>query len=98
MLRPSENFLIGLDLSEYHSGYRAYSCIALKEIQFDDLSDDFVFDTDIIINFKMKNISIDEIIIPTSYDEKSHVISFWLAMKVGFGILASAIKYWVNEK
>jgi len=69
-----ENFVLGLNLSEYHSGFRLYSCKALKKIPFHRCSDYFDFDTDILIQFKLANLKITEIQIPTYYgDEKCHV-------------------------
>lgn len=69
-----ENFVLGLNLSEYHSGFRLYSCKALKNIPFHRCSDYFDFDTDILIQFKLAKLRISESPIPTYYgDEKCHV-------------------------
>lgn len=69
-----ENLVLGLNLSEYHSGFRLYSCKALKKIPFRRCSDYFDFDTDILIQFKLAGLKIGEKKIPTHYgDEKCHV-------------------------
>jgi glycosyltransferase involved in cell wall biosynthesis len=90
-----ENQVLGLDLSEYHSGFRVYSVQALKKIPFQKLSNDFHFDTDIIIHFKIQGLRIAERPIPTYYgSEKSHVKIF----SYGFNILASLWGYYLHKK
>lgn len=89
-----ENILLRLNLSEYHSGYRLYSCHALKSITFELCSDDFHFDTDIIIQFKEAGLRIVERPIPTYYgDEISHVN----VMKYGLNVLKSVINYRLHK-
>ena len=92
-----ENLFLGLSLSEYHSGFRAYSCEALQIINLKLTDDGFVFDTDIIIQYKENNLKIGEIVIPTQYDERSHVIHFNLAVIVGFGILKSVFFHFISK-
>lgn len=80
-----ENKLLGVNLSEFHSGYRAYSLAALKVLPFQLNSNNFHFDTDIIIQFIANNFKIKEIPIPTHYgDEVCHVNGlkyFWNCLK-----------------
>jgi len=66
-----ENKTLGLNLSEFHSGYRVFSCEALKKIPFDKCSDNYHFDTEILIQFRIKNLRIAERSIPTHYGEES---------------------------
>lgn len=74
VLTTVENRLVGMDLSEWHSGYRAYKVDALREIPFDALSDDYDFDTGIILQFHEAGKRIAELPIPTYYgDEISYV-------------------------
>lgn len=69
-----ENKALGLNLSEFHSGYRAYNLHALAHINLDNMTDDFHFDTEIIIKLHHQNYSILEVPIPTFYgDEVCHV-------------------------
>jgi hypothetical protein len=69
-----ENTLIGTRLSEFHSGYRAYSVAALKTIPLDQLTTNWHFDTQIIIEFVKRGFRIREVAIPTYYgDEICHV-------------------------
>jgi 2-polyprenyl-3-methyl-5-hydroxy-6-metoxy-1,4-benzoquinol methylase len=69
-----ENNALGMHLTEFHSGYRAYSLHALKRIDFSKMTDDFHFDTEIIIKLNHQEFRIHEVPIPTYYgDEICHV-------------------------
>ncbi len=98
ILTAIENRIAGLELSEWHSGYRAYSVAALDDIPFERNSDGFDFDTEIIIQLKEAGKRIVEIPIPTYYgDEICYVdgvkyakdiivdVSRYRAHKMGFG-------------
>ena len=81
ILTSFENKILGSKLSEFHSGYRAYSTAALKSIPFLMNSNDFHFDTDIIIQLIASNFKIKEISMPTHYgDEKCNVNGFRYAI------------------
>ncbi|MEM2956214.1 MAG: glycosyltransferase family 2 protein [Candidatus Pacearchaeota archaeon] len=82
-----ENIAFGLNLSEYHSGFRAYDCHILKEIDFNKNSDSYVFDQQIVSQIILKKKLIKEITIPTYYGPESHKISFLESFKYGLGIL-----------
>lgn len=72
-----ENAVVGVNLSEWHSGYRLYSCHALRQVPFERCPDDFYFDTQIILLFKDRGLRIVERPIPTFYGtEKSNVWGF----------------------
>ncbi|MBX2815453.1 MAG: glycosyltransferase [Saprospiraceae bacterium] len=74
ILTGLQNRILGASLSEFHSGYRAYSVAALARLPFDRNSNDFHFDTQIIIQFLLADFRIKEIAIPTFYgDEICHV-------------------------
>ena len=84
-----------MNLSEYHSGYRIYNCHALKQIPFNKCSDDFHFDSEILIQLKIKNLKIRECPIPTYYGkEKSHVN----VIVYGLNILKSLLEYKLHQK
>lgn len=69
-----QNRMLGTRLSEFHSGYRLYSTKALARVPFEKNTNDFHFDTEIIIQFVLKNLRIEELPIPTYYgDEICHV-------------------------
>jgi 2-polyprenyl-3-methyl-5-hydroxy-6-metoxy-1,4-benzoquinol methylase len=89
MLTSIENKILGTALSEFHSGYRSYRTDALRRIPFHLNSDDFHFDTDIIIQLVLQQNNIKEIPMPTHYgDEKCHVNGF----KYAGNCIKSAIK------
>ena len=74
ILTKAQNALLEMNLSEFHSGYRAYSVSALKQLPLSHNSDDFHFDTQIIIQLKAAGMRIKEVAIPTYYgDEICHV-------------------------
>ena len=74
ILSRAENALLGMDLTEFHSGYRAFSVKALAQLPFEQNTDDFHFDTQIIIQLKAGGFQIKEVSIPTYYgDEICHV-------------------------
>lgn len=67
ILSEFENRALGMSLTEFHSGYRAYNLHALRQIRFDKMTDDFHFDTEIIIKLNHQNYRITEVPIPTYY-------------------------------
>ncbi|HEV2095857.1 MAG TPA: glycosyltransferase family 2 protein, partial [Chthoniobacterales bacterium] len=74
VLTKFQNRLLGTKLSEFHSGYRLYSTAALAQVPFEKNTNDFHFDTEIIIQFVLKQLRITELPIPTFYgDEICHV-------------------------
>jgi len=85
-----ENGALGLNLTEFHSGYRAYSLDALRKIDFDDMTDVFHFDTQIIIKLHHQGFKIKEVPIPTYYgDEICHVNG----MKYAKDVFLAVIRY-----
>jgi hypothetical protein len=96
-LTAIENWALGMNLSEYHSGFRAYSCEALNKVRFERCTDDFHFDTDILIQFKDKGLRIAEIPIPTHYGPESHQVGFGTSVRYGFGILIGLLEYRLHK-
>ena len=95
LLTAIQNLLLGTNLTEFHSGYRAFSCHALKQIPFNKCSDDFHFDTEILIQFIEKGLRIREVPIPTFYgDEISRVKIF----QYGYNVLKSTCEYLLHKK
>jgi SAM-dependent methyltransferase len=83
ILTAFQNRMLGTRLSEFHSGYRLYSTAALSKIPFEKNTNDFHFDTEIIIQLVMKNLRITELPIPTYYgDEICHVNGLKYAVNV----------------
>jgi glycosyltransferase involved in cell wall biosynthesis len=90
VLTRFQNALLGTRLSEFHSGYRLYSTEALRQIPFERNSNDFHFDTEIIIQLFMKKMRIVELPIPTYYgDEICHVNGMKYAWDVCRAVLRS---------
>jgi 2-polyprenyl-3-methyl-5-hydroxy-6-metoxy-1,4-benzoquinol methylase len=88
ILTRFENAFLEMNLSEFHSGYRVYSVEALKKIPFESNSDDFHFDTQIIIQLKAAGMRIKEVPIPTYYgDEICHVNGMRYARDVARSVL-----------
>ena len=93
LLTAFENVLLGLKLSEYHTGYRAYSRRLLAALPLDRLSDDFVFDNQILAQARWGGFRLGEISCPTHYGPESHSISFRRAWRYGWGVVATALTY-----
>lgn len=88
-----ENTALGISLSEYHTGFRAFRVDALKEIPFNRNSNDYDFDTEVILQLLLKKKKIREIPIPTHYGPESHQISFLLSLRYAFRIMRSLLQY-----
>lgn len=95
MLTLSQNLLMGQKLSEYHTGYRAYSGVVLRSVDYEILSDDFVFDNQIIAQICWKNYDIAEITCPTKYFEEASSINFSRSMTYGLGVLGVSFRYFL---
>lgn len=87
------NFILKTNLSEYHSGFRAYSRKVLETIPFESNSNDFVFDTEIIIQLLHFDFKIKELPITTRYFKEASSINFLKSIKYGLAILKSLLKY-----
>lgn len=89
-----QNILLFTQFSEFHSGYRSYDVRALKKINFNKLTNQFHFDTEIILEFLKKNFLIEEFPIKTHYgNEISHLKS----IPYGFSILISTFKFFFKQ-
>ncbi len=93
-----QNILIGQKLSEYHSGYRAFSSDALEAINYTQNSDDFIFDNQILCQLFNKGYEIAEITCPTKYTPESSSINFKRSMTYGSGVIKTSIQYFLHQK
>ncbi len=93
MLTLFENICIGENLSEYHTGFRAFTKNVLKNIPYEKLSDDFLFDNEILALMLSKNYKIGEISCPTKYFKEASSINFLNSCKYGFGVLKVSMQY-----
>ena len=92
-LTLAENFLMGAKLSEYHSGYRAFSRELLERLPIEANSDDFVFDNEMLAQVLWFGHTIGEISCPTRYSPEASSINFARSIKYGFGCLLTALKF-----
>jgi glycosyltransferase involved in cell wall biosynthesis len=88
-----ENWLLGTKLSEYHTGYRAYSRRILETLPLDRNSDDFVFDNEVIVQAVAAGFRIGEVSCPARYFPEASSISFERSVRYGFGVLRAGIRY-----
>ena len=88
-----QNILMGQKLSEYHTGYRAFSKEVFEEINIHQNSDDFVFDNQMLAQLCFKGYSIGEVSCPTKYDDRSSSINFKRSIIYGLGVMKTAVKY-----
>ena len=88
-----ENLLTGAKLSEYHTGYRAFSRDLLEQLPIEENSDDFVFDNEMLAQILWLGYTIAEITCPTRYFEEASSINFKRSVRYGFGCLQVALQY-----
>ena len=88
-----ENLLLGAKLSEYHTGYRAFARSLLERLPFEENSDDFVFDNQILAQIIWLGCPIGEVTCPAKYLPESSSINFRRSVRYGLGCLATAIQY-----
>jgi glycosyltransferase involved in cell wall biosynthesis len=96
-LTLSQNILIGQKLSEYHTGYRAFSREVLEKINYHANSDDFVFDNQMISQIFYAGFDIAEVTCPTKYFPEASSINFRRSMKYGIGVLGVSFTHFLNK-
>jgi glycosyltransferase involved in cell wall biosynthesis len=89
----AENVLTGAKLSEYHSGYRAFTRRVLETVPFDNNSDDFVFDNQMLLQILWAGFKIGEVTCPTKYFPEASSINPWRSVVYGCGCLGAAMRY-----
>ena len=93
-----QNILMGQKLSEYHTGYRCFNTSVLKKIKFNDNSDDFVFDNQLLAQICYQKLVIGEISCPAKYFKEASSINFKRSLTYGLGCLLVSIKYFLHKK
>lgn len=88
-----ENLMLGQKISEYHTGYRAYSRRLLQSLPLQNNSDDFVFDNEFIAQAVYFGYRVGEISCPTKYFPEASSINFRRSVKYGLGVLRTALAY-----
>jgi glycosyltransferase involved in cell wall biosynthesis len=92
-----QNLLMNQKLSEYHTGYRAFSKEVLERIDYNSNSDDFIFDNQMIAQIFYLGYEIAEITCPTKYFKESSSINLKRSIIYGFGVIITSIKYFLNK-
>ena len=92
LLTATENLLIGEKLSEYHSGYRAFSRKILLTLPLEENEDGFVFDNQMLVQAVHFGFKIAEVTCPTRYAADASSIGFWKSVEYGFGVLGTAVQ------
>jgi glycosyltransferase involved in cell wall biosynthesis len=93
----AQNVLINQKLSEYHTGYRAFSKEVLTGINYNTNSDDFVFDNQMLSQIVFAGYDIAEVTCPTKYFEEASSINFSRSMKYGLGCMAVSLTHRLNK-
>lgn len=92
-----QNVLMNQKLSEYHTGYRAYSKSVLEKIDYNTNSDDFIFDNQFLAQIFYNGFEIAEITCPTKYFEEASSINFKRSLQYGLGVLKTSIAYFLSK-
>lgn len=96
-LTAAQNILIGHKLSEYHTGYRAFSREVLTKLPLEENSDDFVFDNQMLAQAVYFGFRIGEITCPTRYFTEASSINFRRSVKYGFGVLGTSLAFRLHK-
>ncbi len=96
-LTLAENILLGAKLSEYHTGYRAFSREILEKLHLADNSDDFVFDNQMLAQILWHGFTIAEVSCPTKYFAEASSINLRRSIKYGFGCLSTGLKFRLSK-
>jgi glycosyltransferase involved in cell wall biosynthesis len=91
------NILLGSKLSEYHTGYRAFSSELLKKLPLEENSDDFVFDNQMLAQILWNGYTVAEVSCPTKYATDSSSINFRRSVKYGLGCLSTALIFRLSK-
>ncbi len=93
----TQNLLMNQKLSEYHTGYRAYTREVLEAIDYNRYSDDFIFDNQFLAEILYQGFEVAEVTCPTKYFEEASSINFARSSKYGLGVLGVSIKYFFKR-
>jgi glycosyltransferase involved in cell wall biosynthesis len=93
LLTFTQNLLLNQKLSEYHTGYRAFSREVLQSVKFERCDDDFIFDNEMVSQIFYKGYEIGEVTCPTKYFKEASSINFKRSMKYGIGCLRVSVVY-----
>jgi glycosyltransferase involved in cell wall biosynthesis len=97
-LTAVQNLLCGAKLSEYHTGYRAFSREVLESLPLLENSDDFVFDNQMLAQILLAGFEIGEVSCPAAYFEEASSINFQRSVKYGLGVLTTSLQAFLQRK
>ena len=97
VLTITQNILMNQKLSEYHTGYRAFSREVLENVNYNQDSDDFVFDNEMLAQIFFKGYEIAEVTCPTKYFDEASSINLKRSIKYGLGVLRVSICYFLQK-
>jgi glycosyltransferase involved in cell wall biosynthesis len=92
-----QNLMTGAKLSEYHTGYRAFSVDVLRDIDFKNNSDVFIFDNELLSQIIMKKYFIAEITCPTKYFKEASSINFGNSVVYGLGVVKVSLRHFLHR-
>ena len=93
-----ENLFLGVKLSEYHTGFRAFTREVIETLPLEENSDDFVFDNEMLAQAVYFGFRIGEISCPAKYFEEASSINFSRSVKYGFGVLGTTVRYVLQKR
>ena len=93
-----QNVMFNQNLSEYHTGYRAYKASVLKRIDYNALSDDFIFDNQMLLDIINRNYVISELYCPAKYEKGSSSINLKRSIRYGFLVLWYSLVYKLKRR
>ena len=97
-LTLTQNFLAGAKLSEYHTGYRAFSREVIESLSLHENSDDFVFDNQMLAQILHRGFKIGEVSCPAAYFDEASSINFSRSVKYGMGVLWVSLQLFLQRK
>jgi glycosyltransferase involved in cell wall biosynthesis len=96
-LTSVENFALGQNLGDFHSGFRVYRRAVLERIPFEKNSDDFVFDTQFLVQAVRFGFRLGDIPVPVRYFDEASSINFRRSLKYGLSTLGVVAQYWLDR-
>ena len=96
-LTAFENFCLGQNLGDFHSGFRVYRRAVLEKIPFERNSDDFVFDTQFLVQAVHFGFRLGDIPVPVRYFDEASSINFRRSVKYGLGTVGTVGRYWLHR-
>ncbi len=97
VLTAVQNLLLGAKLSEYHTGFRAFSAEVLTRLPLLENSDNFVFDNQMLVQCIAAGFRMGEVSCPTKYFPEASSIGFRRSVEYGFGVLATSVQFLLNK-